>query len=58
MIQDTCGPAFFGGMYNSTWSENKINPILSLFCVAESHSGGNLGNIFLNWLFRAKILPT
>jgi hypothetical protein len=22
-------------MYNSIWSENKINPILSLFCVAE-----------------------
>jgi hypothetical protein len=33
----------FGGMYNSIWSENKINPILSLFCVAEK-PGGNLGN--------------
>jgi hypothetical protein len=28
-------PSFFGGIYNSIWSENKINPILSLFCVAE-----------------------
>ena len=38
MILNTCERPFFGGMYNSMASENKMRPILSLFCVAEKAS--------------------
>ena len=36
IILKTWDLPFFGGMYNSTLSENKINPTLSLFLVAEN----------------------
>ena len=35
IIRNTCERPFLGGIYNSMVSENRINPILSLFCVAE-----------------------
>jgi hypothetical protein len=44
MIRKTCDLPFFGGMYNSIWSENKINPIFHYSALQKSHGGGNLGN--------------
>ena len=35
MIRNTCDFPFLGGIYNSIWSENRIKPVLSLFCRAE-----------------------